>query len=606
MSSVGFRSLWLPTLLLISACGSGSDPVVPGESVPTEVEWTWVHPTPQGNAIFDIRMLSADEWMATTQSSILRTSDAGATWTNTLAPEGTNFGTFDFAGDVGFMAAWSGNVWRTNDAGRNWSLVAIGGDAPWRAVNVVSPGTVVLNSRGGPTYLSRDGGTTWVSYLTSRFHNAADFVDGNLGFAVGGSGIIDRTVDGGGIWTEVMRTSLELYAVAALDSDIVFAAGSGGQISRSTDGGQNWNSMSTDTGESLLDLAFVDFDTGFAAGTDGVVLRTTDGGSTWFTRIQLPGSNAFYAIDFFDDDHGVVGGYGGTILATNDGGDTWQRRSTQSTLQNLLDVDAVGDFGMAVGNDGTILVTEDGGRQWRLLDSVTEATIRAVDVIDEDRAFAVGRRGSFLRTVDGGTTWTTLQLGSSTEFDAVAFVDSEHGFAATTDGEMLRTTDGGLDWTLATVPMIGAIHDIAVVSSEVAYAAGRSGVVLKTLDGGVTWFRLTTPNTEDLLAVHFFDENVGAAVGNGSNAIWTDDGGDTWEERPAIHGSVKFDIRLVSPTTAWMVSDFVAYTTDAGRTWTRTAIGVSSFRTAITFVDEDTAIVVGFDGGIHRSTNARR
>lgn len=98
--------------------------------------------------------------------------------------------------------------------------------------------------------------------------------------AVGSSGTILRTTDGGDNWTEVRSDKAELNAVAGHDlgkdllgNDLgteLFAVGNGGLILRSTNGGINWQQ------ESIIgltqDLLAVSVGPGTAVGSLEVVV----------------------------------------------------------------------------------------------------------------------------------------------------------------------------------------------------------------------------------------------------------------------------------------------------------------------------------------------
>ena len=104
---------------------------------------------------------------------------------------------------------------------------------------------------------TRDAGATW-----DIVHSAGGlvgimrdvyFVDDNTGWAVGSSGRILNTVDGGQIWSVTeTQISFTLYGVVFANPDTGWVFGSGGGIFRTTDGGGNWIRMQTSTNASLL------------------------------------------------------------------------------------------------------------------------------------------------------------------------------------------------------------------------------------------------------------------------------------------------------------------------------------------------------------------
>ena len=77
--------------------------------------------------------------------------------------------------------------------------------------------------------------------------NAITFTDQNTGFAVGNSGAIIKTINGGTIWTNVESppTAYNLLTVSFPGPLVGFAAGYYGTIVKTTDGGLTWTTLST-------------------------------------------------------------------------------------------------------------------------------------------------------------------------------------------------------------------------------------------------------------------------------------------------------------------------------------------------------------------------
>jgi photosystem II stability/assembly factor-like uncharacterized protein len=73
-----------------------------------------------------------------------------------------------------------------------------------------------------------------------------------------------------------MTTSL--LAVSFVDANIGTAVGDSGTILRTSDGGDSWTLQSSGTHAALLGVSFVDANTGTAVGSGGTILRTVTGG----------------------------------------------------------------------------------------------------------------------------------------------------------------------------------------------------------------------------------------------------------------------------------------------------------------------------------------
>ena len=97
--------------------------------------------------------------------------------------------------------------------------------------------------------------------------NGVCFIDANTGTAVGNSGTIIRTTDGGQNWNiQFSGTMNRLNGVSFTDANNGIVVGYGGTILRTTDGGDNWVSQISNTADPLLGVSFTDVNNGTAAG----------------------------------------------------------------------------------------------------------------------------------------------------------------------------------------------------------------------------------------------------------------------------------------------------------------------------------------------------
>src|SRR5207249_11370738 len=83
------------------------------------------------------------------------------------------------------------------------------------------------------------------------------------------------------------------------------AVGDSGTILRTTDGGNSWVPQSSGTGNTLFGIAFIDTNTATAVGGacgiggESTIVRTTDGGNTWTTQAN-PGTVCLFKVSFTD------------------------------------------------------------------------------------------------------------------------------------------------------------------------------------------------------------------------------------------------------------------------------------------------------------------
>jgi photosystem II stability/assembly factor-like uncharacterized protein len=166
---------------------------------------------------------------------------------------------------------------------------------------------------------------------------AVSFVDADTGWVVGASqdyrsGIILHTTDGGISWTpQVSPTDDALLAVNFVDANIGTAVGAYGTILRTIDGGATWTRQDFNPGWAFSAVFFKDANTGWAVGSawhdpysvEALLLRTQDGGTTWTIQSSDRYFGYFKAVSFVDANTGWVGSTSGIILRTTDGGATW-------------------------------------------------------------------------------------------------------------------------------------------------------------------------------------------------------------------------------------------------------------------------------------------
>ena len=159
---------------------------------------------------------------------------------------------------------------------------------------------------------------------------AATFADASTAIAVGDSGLIIRSTDGGAQWfpqsvlwdTEFgvgPVTLLRLSAVSFVDANRGVVVGDSGVVLRTTDGGTKWNVHHSGMTRRLNAVWLFDADTGIAVGDSGTMARTTDGGATWIPQPSGT-TNNLYGIFFSNANEGTIVGEGGTILRTTAGG----------------------------------------------------------------------------------------------------------------------------------------------------------------------------------------------------------------------------------------------------------------------------------------------
>ena len=175
-------------------------------------------------------------------------------------------------------------------------------------------------------------------------------VDDNSKFVAVGKRYVDGgtisvarySTDGGEDWTEhnsnatiSLGASVQLRDVAATESNTFYAVGNSGTVMMTSNGGTTWSSVDTPASSSNT-LYGIASDSNSAAetmvivGSSGLIIRGTKSGSTWSFSSIDSGSTSYHLLDVNTDGNGnwvAVGTYGRVIYSTNNAA-SWETGSS--------------------------------------------------------------------------------------------------------------------------------------------------------------------------------------------------------------------------------------------------------------------------------------
>ena len=260
-------------------------------------------------------------------------SDYGTTWNENMHDGIASWNkSIAFADSVNGIGVGSqGRIISTNDGGIFWghSINPINRDFN-KVVNVTprlyyAVGGISSANAMQTIIKSADSGITWqVIYDTAGpVLNSVFFTSPQKGFAVGDSGVVLLTTNGGVSWINVAPPlQRNLKAILFLNTDTGYIAGgldtgaSRKTIFRTIDGGANWTVLLDTTGGVLKDISFADNAIGYVVGDSATVLKTVDGGNSWnpvLVNTSLTGDEEFRTVKFSDKNFGVIGGKQGVL-----------------------------------------------------------------------------------------------------------------------------------------------------------------------------------------------------------------------------------------------------------------------------------------------------
>jgi photosystem II stability/assembly factor-like uncharacterized protein len=261
--------------------------------------------------------------------------------------------------------------------------------------------------------------------------------------------------------------------------------------------------------------------------------------------------------------------------------------------------------------------------------SHTTEGLRGVSAVSRAIAWASGTHGTYLRTIDAGRTWTPAQVPDTATLDfraVVAFSSDEAFLMSAGPGEQSRiyhTSDAGQHWQLQftntnpkgffdSVVFWDSKHGV-VLGDPIPDDSGKLKFELLQTEDGQTWRAI--PPAQLPVAVEgegaFAASNTCLAILPGSDQnLWfatggkvarvfhSPDRGQTWQvfDTPMVHGPDSagiFSIAFRDPVHGVIAGgDYkhpnddgpnLAFTEDAGKTWTLSPLRPLVFFSAVAY-----------------------
>lgn len=280
----------------------------------TENGSTWRSVYQSDISIIAINFPSAQKGFASTlgKDTILISENGGETW-QPQQSKALNGGTYPFKSlfftnertgySAGFITTDGAKTWTIQDKKLN--------SFPYIPAQEVflndSTGIIVGNEYWAEIYKTKDWGKTWymVSIPTDLWElYSVHFANAMTGYATGLRYVnaqtklpcIIKTEDGGETWTTVesFEQGQRINKVFAIDDNICCAVGNSGLILSTFNGGKDWEKQSSPTTNDLYDVVFLDKEIGYVCGANGTLLKTANGGVSGVHSPKTPHSITIY------------------------------------------------------------------------------------------------------------------------------------------------------------------------------------------------------------------------------------------------------------------------------------------------------------------------
>ena len=466
---------------------------------------------PSNSAVAYVAMSASGVNGASGNTGIWKTTDSGATWTNTTAIISTsqpyssvridpNSPTTVYAAVGNLFGSIVNGVYKTTNGGTSWSLLA-------NAPNGTSSGRIVIavaKTNSNVVYVSAQSSSTFglLKFVRSD-DGGATFTDLTAGTPnyLGGQGWYDTTL-----------------IVDPVNAAVVYAGGAAGANSliRSANSGVSWADIRQGS-TSPFDGPHVDhhasaFDAlgRFLDGNDGGIYRLDSTAPVHWTHlngtlntIQFQGialhpTNPDIAFGGSQDNgtSRYTGTLGWTLVEGGDGGFVKFSKTNPTRIYHQAPV-------ASFGTSGFFRRSDDGGTTWvskvtGLTDSSSSSqNFYAPFVVDSGNGDRVLYGAAHVwETTNGGDNWTALGGAFSSNVTAIGLAPSDvNSIYAAASSQLWFTNNRGATWSQRNLPVSGAVRDLQVSATDPSTAYAVVGVftnspfgnVYKTTNSGVTW-----------------------------------------------------------------------------------------------------------------------
>lgn len=247
---------------------------------------------------------------------------------------------------------------------------------------------------------------------------------------------------------KITGTSNDLIDVHFLDVSTGYAVGQTGTILKTTNGGDNWVSQVSGTANQLNSVRFFNASTGYTAGNTGTILKTTNGGTNWvaqtsgttehlFDMSMIDASTIYLAKNF---------SLTSSVLRTVNGGTNWTSQGITGSFNSIYFPSA--STGYVVGSTSAGNRTTNSGANWIAMSFPVAGNYRSVFFTSETTGYCAGQLGAgtsplMMKTTNAGVNWVDQPTGQAQYLNAVYFPNTLTGYACGRVGLMIKTTSGG-------------------------------------------------------------------------------------------------------------------------------------------------------------------
>jgi photosystem II stability/assembly factor-like uncharacterized protein len=288
--------------------------------------------------LYDVDCTGEDlAWAVGAGGVIVHTTDGGAHWVEQTSNVTTDLYGVDFLdAQTGWIAGFGPDILHTTDGGATWlpqtpgtpnSLLDIAFANANRGWASGITGTIIGTTNGGATWNSEISGVwgwfwgataasatnawviggDWFNHVAPIYHyNGASWThqfditatqsgqgisaaDGSMVWAVGDSGAIAHSTNGGTSWyNQTSGIQVMVNHPCAVSANQCWVTAMGGTILHTSNGGSVWEPETSGVSEDLYGIIIRDSSTGWAVGSNGRILRRSGPGAVVGEHVPEP------------------------------------------------------------------------------------------------------------------------------------------------------------------------------------------------------------------------------------------------------------------------------------------------------------------------------
>lgn len=299
--------------------------------------------------------------------------------------------------------------------------------------------------------------------------------------AGGEHGVIIYSNDNGGTWTQAhVPVDVTITGFTFANAQRGWAVGSSGVILATSNGGKDW-SLQLDgfQADKLMMQAAKQAvaDKNPSVGTPMAVNRAQ--------HLSARGaSTPFLCVLAFSPQNVIAFGAYRMTMHSTDGGRTWRDASLNiddSLSHDLYGAAVVGNAVYVVGETGLVFRSTNGGNDYYAATKAANATLFGVVGTAKGNVVVYGVAGTLARSTDQGQSWTAISMPSTADLTDGILLSSGKLVITGADGAVYVSADDGITYQTAkhNIPM--ALFAVAQASDGNLVFAGSRGIMVESV-----------------------------------------------------------------------------------------------------------------------------